>query len=55
LEDALPEVAGEKESVGLASAQGGKETEVGGANILRLVHDGEVEHHFLVLRDRGRE
>jgi hypothetical protein len=53
LENALPEVTGEKESVGPTFTQGGKEPEVGGADILRLVHDREVEYHFLILRDCG--
>ena len=43
LEDALAEVAGEEERVGAASAQGGKEPQVGDADVLRLVHDRKVE------------
>ena len=55
LEDALAEVAGEKESVGSTAAQGGEEPEMGDADVLRLVHDREVEDHLLALRDRGRQ
>ena len=52
LEDALPEVAGKKQSVGSIGTQGGKEPKVGDADILRLVHHREVERHLLVFRDR---
>ena len=55
LEDALAEVAGEKERVGPTVPQGGKEPKMGDADVLRLVHDREVEHHLLGLRDRGRQ
>ena len=47
-----PRSPAKNERVGPASAQGGKEPEVGDADILRLVHDREVEHHVLALRDR---
>ena len=55
LEDALAEVAGEEQSVGPPAAQRGEEPKVGDADVLRLVHDREVEHHLLGLRDRRRE
>ena len=51
LKDALPEIAGKKESGGPIGTQGGKETQVGGADILRLVHNREVERHLFVFRD----
>ena len=53
LEDALPEVAGEKESVWPTCPQGGKEPDMGDADILRFVHDREVKDCVLALRDRG--
>ena len=49
LEDALAQVAREKEGIGATSAQGGKEPEMGDANVLRLVDDREVEKHVLAL------
>ena len=45
-------IADAERVVALAGIMGGKETEVCGADILRLVHDGEIEHHFLAFRDR---
>ena len=53
LEDALPEIAGEKERVGATSPQGGKEPDMGDADILRLVHDREIEDGLLGFRYRG--
>jgi hypothetical protein len=53
LEDALPEVIGEKESVWPTCPQSGKEPDMSDADVLRLVHDREVEDHILVLGDRG--
>jgi hypothetical protein len=47
----LPKIAGEKKSVRPTSAKGGKEPEVGEANVLRFVHDREIEHNFIILRD----
>jgi hypothetical protein len=55
LEDALPEVASEKESVWTPSSQGGEEPDMGDADILRLVHDSEVEDQVLIFGDRGCE
>ena len=43
LEDALAEVAGKEQRIGTAAAQRGQEPQVGDADILRLVHDREVE------------
>ena len=51
LENALPKIAGEKKSVRPTSTKGGKEPEVGEANVLRFVHDREIEHNFIILRD----
>ena len=51
LEDALPEVTGEKECIGPTATQGGKESEMRNADVLRLVHDREVEYHILVVRE----
>jgi hypothetical protein len=55
LEDPLAEIAGKKQSVGPIGAQGGKEPEVGGTDVLRLVNNREVEHHLFGLRDRGAQ
>jgi hypothetical protein len=40
-----------KKSVRPTSTKGGKEPEVGEANVLRFVHDREIEHNFIILRD----
>jgi len=55
LEDALPQVTGEKESVWPTCPQGGKEPDMSNADVLRLVHDRVVKNHVLALGDRGRQ
>ena len=50
-----PRSPGEKESVAAPSPQCGEEPDVGDGDVLRLVHDREIEHGFLALRERGRE
>ncbi len=42
LEDALAEVAGEEEAVGLDAGEGGEEAELGDADVLGFVDDGEI-------------
>jgi hypothetical protein len=49
LEDALAEVAGEEQAVG-SGAQRGEEAQLGDADVLRLVDDGEVEGRAVGLR-----
>ena len=44
-----------KKGVASTSAQGGKEPDMGDADILRLIHHREVEDHLLGLRDRCRK
>ena len=48
LEDPLPEVTRKKKCIWLTATQGSKESEVCNADVLRFVHDGEIEHHALV-------
>ena len=55
LEDPLAEVAGEEQGVGTIPAQGGEEPQLGDADVLRLVHDREVEGRFLLLGQCERQ
>ena len=55
LKDALSQVAGEKETIGATATQGSKKSEMSNTDILRFVHDYEVEYNLLVFGDgRGQ-
>ena len=55
LEDALAEVAGEKQAFGRSAPERGEESQVRDGDVLRLVNDREVEWRILALGDRGRQ
>ena len=53
LEDTLAEVASEEEGVGAVGPQGSQKTEMGNADVLGFVNDGEVEDGLAGVGERG--
>ena len=55
LEDALAQVAREKESVGTATGDGSQESQLGDAHVLGLVHHNEVEGRVASFRNMSSQ
>ena len=50
-----PRSPAKKSALGRPPPKRGEEAKMGDADVLRLVHDREVERRLLALRDRGRQ
>ena len=55
MEDALAEVTGEEQGVGTTATEGSEESQSRNADVLRFVHDGEVERRVLGFGQHRRQ
>ena len=55
LEDALAKIAGEEEGVAAVGGESGEEAELGDIEVLRFIHDYEIERVFAFLGQRASE